>query len=193
LNNGISPRIIAVIKNNERKNMSGSLHNLFFLLVCLLLCSPDYFAQAENMPLKNLDKVLFDIYWKGNVEPASIGINRDSTFESIAGILGIGKKSLKVIDAREITDNPEHAPALIINIDLLTAGKDYLFYLVNMELVEYAPVARIKNQQFKVITWQKIGYDLYLNNVGVGSKINEILKGYALAFMESYMKVNSSE
>ena len=138
------------------------------------------------MNLKGLDKVLFSINWLGNVYPTEINIDPDSTFEKVTMLLDLGPV---MIDARGVTSNPEHTPALIIHVDLESVGTDYIYYAIKLELVEYVELGRLGNRSCRAITWEQIKYDLYQKS-NAGEQIESALYDLADIFVKDYYADN---
>jgi hypothetical protein len=135
------------------------------------------------MNLKGLDKVLFDIYWTGNVKPDEIDIDRDDLYDKMVLLLDMGPKT---IDARGVMENPEHTPALIFTVDLLEAeGMDYVHYAIKVEIIEYVEMKRLGPGYCKAITWEMIKFDMYEKR-RIGKVLNDVLYDLAEIFVKDY-------
>jgi hypothetical protein len=171
--------------------MKTSAGKLLLLSVFLILYSPSFLAQAEVANLKNLNEVMFSIYWVGNVNPDEIGIDTDSLYESSRiSLYLLGPEN--VIDALGLSENPGQIPQLSITVDLLTAGPDHIYYAIKMELIEFVPLERLDNKTTMVVTWQDIKYDLYEKKL-TGDTLKKTIDDLVSYFGEDHLNDNYPE
>jgi|WetSurMetagenome_2_1015567.scaffolds.fasta_scaffold44258_2 hypothetical protein len=166
--------------------MTNSFCKHFVLLAFSFLVVPFSYAQEDVMNLNNLNKVLLTINWLGNIAPDELGMVDDSTFNYVSNLL---PGHLKVMDGRGLNDNPEHTQALVLYIELLSAGEDYVHYAIKLELVEYATLSRLGAKDYRVISWENIKYDLYPKS-DVVTHLNLALYDMIIAFADDYNRDN---
>jgi hypothetical protein len=172
--------------------MKKSAGKMFLLSVFLFLNSQHSRAQDEVAVLKDLNKILFNIIWQGNVSPYDIGINADSLFESMQFDLTEGSLLKEVIDARGITSNTQMVAALIIEIQLQPFLTDHIFYFVSVGLLDYVHTERLDSTKFKSIIWISQDYNLLEKNI-IAENLKASLGKMHWAFITKYNKDNGLE